>query len=699
MALLFGYLLFNAELNFVLNFVQENESSEEDEKEFSTRFTRKTRNETKAKSYQEYSSDLSEEDGNFLRKVKLTFKQRTKIKSSSSEDLEDLDSDQLFEEGEDTLSRNRKRYHKEEGKKSKRIKIDYSLSESEHDHDCRICRDGGKLICCDTCPDVYHLDCLIPPLQQAPAGEWKCPRCNCDPLPGKVSKIITFRWKDHQEKTADSDCPKESQIVAQSKRRKNRKNDQREFFVKWKEASYWNCSWVQEIQLEVHWPIGYRFYMARNINEEPLECDDCQEATDIDPIIYDEFVKYGIRPGWLQPNRAINKRTIPDGTIQYLVKWQDLSYENCTWESKDKKIPGLAIAIQDYEDLRELRNQKKSNAKGLEMPTTNLNIKYKDNRMCEWLPEGLALHPYQLEGVSWARHSWGNKTNIILADEMGLGKTIQAITFLYSLFKEGHCKGPFLVTVPLSTLVNWEREFALWAPEFYVVSYTGYQEDRRVIREHELTFENKVRATKRVTRLDSNMIKFDVLLTSYENITSDAACLTSFNWEAVVVDEAHRLKNNKTLLFRDLSTYKVNYRMLLTGTPLQNNLQELFYLLNFLTPNKFKDLDEFEETFQDVGKEEQVRKLHELLSPHMLRRMKADVLKAIPPKLEMIVRTNLTALQRQVYKNILTRNFAALAAKSGGHVSLLNIMMELKKCTNHPFLLPGNPLLLKSIKF
>lgn len=226
---------------------------------------------------------------------------------------------------------------------------------------------------------------------------------------------------------------------------------------------------------------------------------------------------------------------------------------------------------------------------------------------------------------------------------------------------------------------------------------TGYQEDRRVIREHELTFENRVRVTKRVTRLDSNMIKFDVLLTSYENISSDAACLTSFNWEAVVVDEAHRLKNNKTLLFRDLSTYKVNYRMLLTGTPLQNNLKELFYLLNFLTPNKFKDLDEFEETFQDIGKEEQVRKLHELLSPHMLRRMKADVLKTIPPKSEMIVRTNLTTMQRQVYKNILTRNFAALTAKSGGHVSLLNIMMELRKCTNHPFLLPGNPLVLKII--
>ena len=106
-------------------------------------------------------------------------------------------------------------------------------------------------------------------------------------------------------------------------------------------------------------------------------------------------------------------------------------------------------------------------------PITNLDTKYKDNTMCKWMPEGLALHPYQLEGISWARHSWNNNIDIILADEMGLGKTIQTITFLYSLYMEGHCRGPFLVAVPLSTLINWEREFALWAPEFYVISYVG----------------------------------------------------------------------------------------------------------------------------------------------------------------------------------------------------------------------------------
>merc|ERR1712088_528770 len=156
-----------------------------------------------------------------------------------------------------------------------------------------------------------------------------------------------------------------------------------------------------------------------------------------------------------------------------------------------------------------------------------------------------------------------------------------------------------------------------------------------------------------------------------------------------VVDEAHRPKNNQSKFFKVLAGYALNYKMLLTGTPLQNNLEELFYLLNFLTPGKFHGLSEFQTNFEDIGKEDQVRLLHEMLGPHMLRRLKADVLKNMPSKSECIVRTNPAPAQKKVYKNILTRNFEALDSKGGAQVSLLNIMMELKKCANHPYLLPG----------
>merc|ERR1719186_656148 len=418
------------------------------------------------------------------------------------------------------------------------------------------------------------------------------------------------------------------------------------------------------------------------------------------------FYRYGIKPTWLQPNRVLNRRTLKDGTVQYLVKWHDLTYSDSTWEDEDEEIPDLLTFIRDYEDLRYVcgadgRKKKKKGKEGEEAKrkynappdkaSTDLDVKYKDNSMCKWLPDGLALHPYQLEGISWARHSWNNNTDIILADEMGLGKTIQTITFLYSLYKEGHCRGPFLVAVPLSTLINWEREFALWAPEFYVVSYIGDKDSRAVIRENELSFEeNAVRKSDKASRIKASTVKFHVLLTSYELISIDAACLGSVQWEVLVVDEAHRLKNAQSKFFRILASYAINYKMLLTGTPLQNNLEELFYLLNFLTPSKFNDLAEFHSTFEDIAKEEQVRKLHELLGPHMLRRLKADVLKNMPTKSEFIVRTNLAPNQRKVYKFILTRNFGALNAKGGGqHVSLLNVMMELKKCANHPYLLPG----------
>jgi chromodomain-helicase-DNA-binding protein 4 len=302
----------------------------------------------------------------------------------------------------------------------------------------------------------------------------------------------------------------------------------------------------------------------------------------------------------------------------------------------------------------------------------------------------MQLHPYQMEGLNWLRHSWGQGTDTILADEMGLGKTIQTITFLYSLYKEGHCKGPFLVSVPLSTIINWEREFETWAPDFYVVTYVGDKDSRVVTREHELSFEEgAVRGGNKACKMRSASVKFHVLLTSYELVSIDAALLSSIEWAVLVVDEAHRLKNNQSKFFRILNSYNIRYKLLLTGTPLQNNLEELFHLLNFLCPDKFNELGCFQNEFADLTKEEQVKRLHDMLGPHMLRRLKADVLKNMPTKSEFIVRVELSPMQKKYYKYILTRNFEALNTRSGGQqVSLLNIMMDLKKCCNHPYLFP-----------
>ncbi|KHJ95791.1 CHDCT2 domain protein [Oesophagostomum dentatum] len=248
---------------------------------------------------------------------------------------------------------------------------------------------------------------------------------------------------------------------------------------------------------------------------------------------------------------------------------------------------------------------------------------------------------------------------------------------------------PDKIAAPLSTIINWEREAEQWCPDFYVVTYVGDRDSRMVIREHEFSFvEGAVKGGPKASRMRSQEnMKFHVLLTSYECINMDKAILSSIDWEALVVDEAHRLKNNQSTFFKNLREYNINYRVLLTGTPLQNNLEELFHLLNFLAPDRFFDLESFTLEFAEISKEDQIQKLHSLLGPHMLRRLKADVLTGMPSKSELIVRVELSPLQKKYYKNILTRNFDALNVKNGGsQMSLINIIMELKKCCNHPYL-------------
>lgn len=231
----------------------------------------------------------------------------------------------------------------------------------------------------------------------------------------------------------------------------------------------------------------------------------------------------------------------------------------------------------------------------------------------------------------------------------------------------------------------------MWAPDMYVVTYVGDKDSRAIIRENEFSFEdNAIRGGKKASRMKKEAsVKFHVLLTSYELITIDMAILGSIDWACLIVDEAHRLKNNQSKFFRVLNGYSLQHKLLLTGTPLQNNLEELFHLLNFLTPERFHNLEGFLEEFADIAKEDQIKKLHDMLGPHMLRRLKADVFKNMPSKTELIVRVELSPMQKKYYKYILTRNFEALNARGGGNqVSLLNVVMDLKKCCNHPYLFP-----------
>ncbi|XP_075417003.1 chromodomain-helicase-DNA-binding protein 3 isoform X2 [Tenrec ecaudatus] len=585
--------------------------------------------------------------------------------------------------------------------------------EDDHMEYCRVCKDGGELLCCDACISSYHIHCLNPPLPDIPNGEWLCPRCTCPVLKGRVQKILHWRWGEPpvamlapQQTDGDPDAPAPRPLQGRS---------EREFFVKWAGLSYWHCSWAKELQLEIFHLVMYRNYQRKNDMDEPPPLDYGSGEDEgkggkrkvKDPHyaeLEEKFYRFGIKPEWMTVHRIINHSVDRKGNHHYLVKWRDLPYDQSTWEDDEMNIPEYEDHKQSYWRHRELimgedpAQPRKYKKKKKELqtdgppssPTNDPTVKYETQPRFITATGG-TLHMYQLEGLNWLRFSWAQGTDTILADEMGLGKTIQTIVFLYSLYKEGHTKGPFLVSAPLSTIINWEREFQMWAPKFYVVTYTGDKDSRAIVRENEFSFEdNAIKGGKKAFKMKREaQVKFHVLLTSYELITIDQAALGSIRWACLVVDEAHRLKNNQSKFFRVLNGYKIDHKLLLTGTPLQNNLEELFHLLNFLTPERFNNLEGFLEEFADISKEDQIKKLHDLLGPHMLRRLKADVFKNMPAKTELIVRVELSPMQKKYYKYILTRNFEALNSRGGGNqVSLLNIMMDLKKCCNHPYLFP-----------
>ena len=228
-----------------------------------------------------------------------------------------------------------------------------------------------------------------------------------------------------------------------------------------------------------------------------------------------------------------------------------------------------------------------------------------------YIKEG-KLREYQIQGLNWLISLYENRLSGILADEMGLGKTLQTISFLGYLRYIKHIDGPFIVIVPKSTLDNWRREFAKWTPDVNVVVLQGDKEQRASIIKDQLY-----------------TAKFDVLIT-FEMILREKSALQKFRWEYIVVDEAHRIKNEDSSLSKIIRLFYSRNRLLITGTPLQNNLHELWALLNFLLPDVFGDSDQFDEAFDNQNSEEldeeekqrrqdkAVSELHQLLSPFLL---------------------------------------------------------------------------------
>lgn len=287
--------------------------------------------------------------------------------------------------------------------------------------------------------------------------------------------------------------------------------------------------------------------------------------------------------------------------------------------------------------------------------------------------------------MNWILDRFNQKKNCILGDEMGLGKTLQTISVITHLLKTDGVKPPILILLPLTLTNNWMEEFNRAVPSIKCILYLGNSDEREAIRKNIVDFIMK----QPYDSHNDPQLNFDVMITTYEILLRDAQFIKKFNWRMLAVDEAHRLKNHKSVLFKTLQEeFTFERVLLLTGTPIQNSLSELWALLHFIMPKEFNDINTFLNKYNALSDKQTPsnkllsESLHNTLRPYLLRRTKEEVLKDLPIKNEIILYTGMTDMQRNIYLSILKRDSSLLSSNKS---ILMNIVMNLRKCCNHPY--------------
>ncbi|KAH8425857.1 chromatin-remodeling ATPase CHD1 [Aspergillus melleus] len=446
-----------------------------------------------------------------------------------------------------------------------------------------------------------------------------------------------------------------------------------EYYIKWQDKSHYHATWettdslancrsVRRLDNYIRRAVyeDIRLNQEEGVPPEDREKWNLDRERDVDAI-----------EDYKQVERVIGMRD-GDEETEYFVKWKRLLYDSCTWEAEDLVSK---IAQREIDRFLDRSSRPPVSDKTESNPATRKSFETIKGTP-SFLQNG-ELKEFQVKGVNFMAFNWVKNRNVVLADEMGLGKTVQTVAFINWLRHVRRQQGPFVVVVPLSTMPSWAETFDNWTPDLNYVVYNGNEAARAVLREHELMVDDNPKRPK-----------FNVLLTTYEYVLQDSAFLSQFKWQFMAVDEAHRLKNRESQLYQKLLEFRAPSRLLITGTPIQNNLAELSALLDFLNPGLVEiDVD------MDLNAEAASEKLAELtkaIQPFMLRRTKSKVESDLPPKTEKIIRVELSDIQLEYYKNILTKNYAALnEGAKGQKQSLLNIMMELKKASNHPFMFPN----------
>lgn len=297
-----------------------------------------------------------------------------------------------------------------------------------------------------------------------------------------------------------------------------------------------------------------------------------------------------------------------------------------------------------------------------------------------------SLREYQHIGLDWLVTMYEKRLNGILADEMGLGKTIMTIALLAHLACEKGIWGPHLIVVPTSVMLNWETEFLKWCPAFKILTYFGSAKERK---------------HKRQGWMKQN--SFHVCITTYRLVIQDSKIFKRKKWKYLILDEAHLIKNWKSQRWQTLLNFNSKRRILLTGTPLQNDLMELWSLMHFLMPHIFQSHQEFKDWFsnpisgmvegQEKVNKEVVDRLHNVLRPFILRRLKRDVEKQLPSKHEHVIYCRLSRRQRNLYEDFIASSETQATLASSNFFGMISVIMQLRKVCNHPDLFEGRPII------
>ena len=474
--------------------------------------------------------------------------------------------------------------------------------------------------------------------------------------------------------------------------------DQKEYLVKWRAQSYFRTTWMPGSWV---WGIASGAmrlsFLKKPENQLPkMTTADAipEEAFRVD-IVFDVRYSSVVRNSTKEIDLARAKEV--DSAF---VKYKGLGYEDAIWEkppayADTDRFNDFKAAYEDYVLKLHLSIPPQTTLKRHLTHTRALD--FESHLIKKKQPTNVTggeMMLYQLEGLNWLLFQWFQNQNAILADEMGLGKTIQLISFFATLVQDHKC-WPFLVVVPNATVPNWRREIKKWAPSLRVVTYYGSSMARKLTHDYELFPKDKdedPNTPPKKKSSDVKDIKAHIVVASYESIIEEKTrkSLMKVPWQGLIVDEGQRLKSDRTQIYEILSKFRFPFKVLLTGTPLQNNARELFNLLQFL--DRSVSAAELEAKYANLT-EENVPELHDMLRKFFLRRTKAQVLTFLPPMAQIIVPVTMSTVQKKVYKSILAKNPQLLKSifvrdsnvASKEKLNLNNILMQLRKCLCHPF--------------